>query len=33
MNDSDNLPRHAINTSVPQDMEAVKQNQITWKMS
>lgn len=29
MNDSDNLPRHAINTSVPQDMEAVKQNQIT----
>lgn len=29
MDDSDTLPLHAINTSVPQDMEAVKQNHIT----
>lgn len=29
MDDSDILPLHAINTSVPQDMEAVKQNHIT----
>ena len=29
MDDSDISPLHAINTSVPQDMEAVKQNHIT----
>ena len=29
MDDSDILPLHAINTSVPQDMEPVKQNHIT----